>query len=704
MVDAMERSDGAGTPNAASAGRPTIADVARHAGVSKGRVSFALNDRPGVAPDTRARILEVAEELGWTPEPTGAVAQRRASPSRCGLVIGRSPDVIAADPFFHSLIAGIEDEFSTAGQVLVLAVATPGRHESVTYRGLAEDKRVDGVILTDLRAGDDRIALVRELGLAAVTLGVTDGDSPFSVGVGRRRRGRPPRGAAPRRARAPPDRARRGSRRPCCTPSRRKEAFDPGDARMPASTSAGRRRPTSAPARGARPPRRCFGRASPDGHRLLERPHGRGRSGRRAPARPERARRPVHHRLRRHRARPLRASRPHERRDRRAGMGRRRGAHPARAVGGETPVDVRPRRTHASPCAESTGPAPTELRGIRRALKGEHHETTNHRGGRRRGIGLLALTACGGGGGGGSADDMEATGDITIWYSNNEAEIAWGEADGRGVERRPPRRADQGAGDPRRRLERGVDHRRDHRRQRAVPRSSTPRPPPCRGSRSRAGSSTCPSSRTATTTSWSARGDIADQYRSEDGDFYQLPWKSNPVMIFYNKDMFTQAGLDPENPALSTYDEFLETSRTLVQAGVADYAINPSPTSEFFQPWFDFYPLYAAQTGGTLLVEDGAATFDDENGAAVANFWRTMYDEGSPATRRTRAIRSPTASRPCRSWGRGPSPCTATRSTGAPCRCRRKPASRRRRPTRSATRRTSASTPRARTRARRGRC
>src|SRR5690606_41904083 len=107
----------------------------------------------------------------------------------------------------------------------------------------------------------------------------------------------------------------------------------------------------------------------------------------------------------------------------------------------------------------------------------------------------------------------------------------------------------------------------------------------------------------------------------------QLPWKANPVMIFYNKTMFADAGLDPENPSLSTYDEFLETARTLKDAGVAQYAINPAPTSEFFQSWFDFYPLYAAQTGGTLLVEDGQATFDSDDGRAVAEFWRTLYEE-----------------------------------------------------------------------------
>lgn len=159
--------------------RFTIADVARRAGVSKGSVSFALNDRPGIAPKTRARVLEIAREMGWTP----SLRARSLSVGKsfaCGLVIGRSADVIAADPFFPSFIAGIQDEFSIAGQVLVLAVVPPGGDEAAAYRDLALQKRVDGVILSDLRAGDERISLVAALGLAAVTLGVPDAPSKFS--------------------------------------------------------------------------------------------------------------------------------------------------------------------------------------------------------------------------------------------------------------------------------------------------------------------------------------------------------------------------------------------------------------------------------------------------------------------------------------------------------------------------------------------
>lgn len=123
-------------------------------------------------------------------------------------------------------------------------------------------------------------------------------------------------------------------------------------------------------------------------------------------------------------------------------------------------------------------------------------------------------------------------------------------------------------------------------------------------------------------------GDVAAQYQSPDGQYYQIPWKSNPVMIFYNKDLMKKAGVDPENPPLATHEEFLETSRKIVDSGAAQAAIWPAPTSEFFQSWFDFYPLYAAETGGTQLVEDGEATFDSEEGQAVADLWATMYEEG----------------------------------------------------------------------------
>lgn len=242
--------------------------------------------------------------------------------------------------------------------------------------------------------------------------------------------------------------------------------------------------------------------------------------------------------------------------------------------------------------------------------------------------GALVITACGGDdGGGGSGRATEERGDITIWYSNNEAEVAWGE---QMVEAW------------------NADHPDEQIDAQEIPAGASSEE--VIGAAIAAGNAPCLIFNTAPVAvpdfekqgglvSLSSfddgdayieerTGDGASQYRSENGEYFQLPWKANPVMIFYNKDMFKEAGLDPENPPLATHEEFLETARTLVNSGVAPNAILPAPTSEFFQSWFDFYPLYAAETGGTQLVEDGEATFTSDAGLAVAEFWKTLYDEG----------------------------------------------------------------------------
>jgi DNA-binding LacI/PurR family transcriptional regulator len=156
---------------------PTIVDVARHAGVSTTAVSFALNDRPGVAPNTRDRILGVAKDLGWEPSASArSLGGRREN--ALGLVIARDPLVLGADPFFPAFIAGVELELAERGVALLLQVVREDT-EADRYRHLARSERVDGVFLTDLRFADPRIALLRDLGLQAVTLNRPDVPSPF---------------------------------------------------------------------------------------------------------------------------------------------------------------------------------------------------------------------------------------------------------------------------------------------------------------------------------------------------------------------------------------------------------------------------------------------------------------------------------------------------------------------------------------------
>jgi DNA-binding LacI/PurR family transcriptional regulator len=156
----------------------TIADVARAAGVSKGLVSFALNDRPGVSAETRTRILSIAGTLGWTPSLRGRSLSSKRS-FALGLVIARNPEVLGSDPFFTSFIAGVETILAPEGLALVLSVVPDEATELQTYRTLVSDGRVDGVFISDLRHDDARIQCLADLGLPAVTLGRPDRPSPF---------------------------------------------------------------------------------------------------------------------------------------------------------------------------------------------------------------------------------------------------------------------------------------------------------------------------------------------------------------------------------------------------------------------------------------------------------------------------------------------------------------------------------------------
>jgi LacI family transcriptional regulator, repressor for deo operon, udp, cdd, tsx, nupC, and nupG len=160
---------------------PTINDVARAAGVSKGAVSFALNNKPGLAPETRSRILQVAADLGWSPSHR-ARALSVSKALAVGLVVARPPEILRADAFFPSFIAGLETVLSQHEHALLLLVAEHG--DAAAYRRLAREGRVDGVFVTDLQMDDRRPHLLTELGLPFVVIGPgLDGHLGPSLGV-----------------------------------------------------------------------------------------------------------------------------------------------------------------------------------------------------------------------------------------------------------------------------------------------------------------------------------------------------------------------------------------------------------------------------------------------------------------------------------------------------------------------------------------
>lgn len=158
--------------------RVTIVEVAQLAGVAISSVSAALNDRPGVAEETRKRVKRAAAELGYVPSVRGrSLSAKKAF--AIGLVVRRSPEVLEEDPFFGAFIGGVEQELSGRGYALILQMAFGQEDEDARYRELTAGRRVDGVILNDLRLRDSRVELVKELDLPAV--GVNPGNLQIGI-------------------------------------------------------------------------------------------------------------------------------------------------------------------------------------------------------------------------------------------------------------------------------------------------------------------------------------------------------------------------------------------------------------------------------------------------------------------------------------------------------------------------------------------
>jgi DNA-binding LacI/PurR family transcriptional regulator len=135
----------------------TIAEIAERAGVSPGAVSFALNGRKGVSERTRAHILLVADELGWAPG-NAAKALAEARSNSFGLVLARDPKQLGVESFYMQFIAGMESVLSPRGYGLLLQVVPDAPSELMTLRRWRTTRRVEGVLLVDLRVDDPRAA------------------------------------------------------------------------------------------------------------------------------------------------------------------------------------------------------------------------------------------------------------------------------------------------------------------------------------------------------------------------------------------------------------------------------------------------------------------------------------------------------------------------------------------------------------------
>jgi LacI family transcriptional regulator len=148
----------------------TLKDIARATGFSVTTVSRALGDYDDVAAETKSRIKQVAQELGYYPSATARQLQKRRTDT-IGFVIPTFGPRFS-DPYFSELLASIGNEAAEHDFDLLVSTRPPdGEEEREAYRRLVNGRRVDGLLVVRTRLKDWRIAYLAERGVPFVAFG-----------------------------------------------------------------------------------------------------------------------------------------------------------------------------------------------------------------------------------------------------------------------------------------------------------------------------------------------------------------------------------------------------------------------------------------------------------------------------------------------------------------------------------------------------
>jgi DNA-binding LacI/PurR family transcriptional regulator len=164
----------------------SIKDIARAAGVSHPTVSRALRDSPLVSAETKARIKQLAEEMGYSPD-ARAQSLVRGSTRTVGVVV-----TTIADPFIAQVVQGIEDAAQKNGYTVILCNSHSDPEREISAVETLWSKRVDGVVVTSSRVGALYLDHLERIGVPVVLINnhnESSGRYTYSVSVDNRHGG-----------------------------------------------------------------------------------------------------------------------------------------------------------------------------------------------------------------------------------------------------------------------------------------------------------------------------------------------------------------------------------------------------------------------------------------------------------------------------------------------------------------------------------
>lgn len=122
----------------------TIKDIAKVAGVSYTTVSRSLNDHPEIKRETKKRIFEVAEKMGYSPN---AIARSLVKKNTLMIAL-LVPDI--TNPYYPEVAKGVEDYASAHGYSVFLCNTNGNVAKENEYLKVLRERRVDGIIVSPI--------------------------------------------------------------------------------------------------------------------------------------------------------------------------------------------------------------------------------------------------------------------------------------------------------------------------------------------------------------------------------------------------------------------------------------------------------------------------------------------------------------------------------------------------------------------------
>jgi len=160
-----------------------LEDIAQRVGVSRSEVSRVLNGRlregRSVGPATQELIRKTALELGYQPN-QAARNLARGRTEAVGLVVQVGPDQ-ELSPHYHEIVGALTHSLDQWGLHLLL-IQWDGSHAQ-SLAPLARARSCDAIVLTDMRVGDPRPALLQEQGQPFVVRGSASQPGMIAVGM-----------------------------------------------------------------------------------------------------------------------------------------------------------------------------------------------------------------------------------------------------------------------------------------------------------------------------------------------------------------------------------------------------------------------------------------------------------------------------------------------------------------------------------------